>query len=102
MNNKEYIAILAQKGVYNQKDTQKLVRTVIDAMTDSFGEGDTVSIPGFGTFEVRKRLERIVVNPTTKKKMLVPPKLLLGFKPVQSIKNQLKNSSNKMEGGEDE
>ena len=66
-------------------------------------ETDIISIPSFGTFEVKKRLERIVVNPATKKRMLVPPKLVLGFKPVQSIKEQLKNASfEDEEGGLDE
>ena len=103
MNNKEFITELAQRSGYNQRDTQKLVRTVIDEMTDHFAETDIVSIPSFGTFELKKRLERIVVNPATKKRMLVPPKLVLGFKPVQSIKEQLKNASfEDEEGGLDE
>ena len=79
------------------------IRTVIDEMTDHFAETDIISIPSFGTFEVKKRLERIVVNPATKKRMLVPPKLVLCFKPVQSIKEQLKNASfEDEEGGLDE
>jgi DNA-binding protein HU-beta/integration host factor subunit alpha len=103
LNNKEFITELAQRSGYNQRDTQKLVRTVIDEMTDHFAETDIISIPSFGTFEVKKRLERIVVNPATKKRMLVPPKLVLGFKPVQSIKEQLKNASfEDEEGGLDE
>ena len=103
MNNKEFITELAQRSGYNQRDTQKLVRTVIDEMTDHFAETDIIAIPSFGTFEVKKRLERIVVNPATKKRMLVPPKLVLGFKPVQSIKEQLKNASfEDEEGGLDE
>ena len=32
MNNKEYIAELAQQTGYSQEDTQKLVRKAIDAM----------------------------------------------------------------------
>ena len=31
---------------------------------------------------MKKRMERVVVNPTTKKRQLVPPKLVLGFRPV--------------------
>lgn len=50
-----------------------------------------MSIPKFGTFEVKKRLERIVVNPGTKQRMLVPPKLVLGFKPIASLKEKVKN-----------
>ena len=84
MNNKEYIAELAQQTGYSQEDTQKLVRKAIDAMIAEFEDGEAVSIPNFGTFEV-------MVNPTTKKRQLVPPKLVLGFRPVASVKEKLKN-----------
>lgn len=36
-------------------------------------------------------MERVVVNPTTKKRQLVPPKLVLGFRPVAAVKEKLKN-----------
>lgn len=95
MNNKEFVAELAQVSGYSQVDTQKLVRKVIDAMIVQFEEGEAVTIPDFGTFEVKKRLERVVVNPQTKKSQLVPPKLVLAFRPVSAVKEMLKN------GGDD-
>lgn len=91
MNNKEFVAELAQQTGYTQDDTQKLVRKVIDAMLTEFEDGEVVAIPNFGTFEVKKRMERVVVNPTTKKRQLVPPKLVLGFRPVAAVKEKLKN-----------
>nr|MBP7472217.1 HU family DNA-binding protein [Prevotella sp.] len=95
MNNKEYITQLANNTGFTQEDTQKLVRNIIDAMTEKFSDGDIVSVSNFGVFEVKKRLERVMINPSTKQKMLVPPKLVLNFRPVASIKEKLKN------GGED-
>lgn len=91
MNNKEFIAELALRSGYTQADAQKLVNTLIEVMGDSFEAGENVSLTGFGTFEVKKRMERIVVNPSTGSRMLVPPKLVLGFKPNASIKEKLKN-----------
>lgn len=91
MNNKEFVAELAQQTGYTQDDTQKLVRKVIDAMIIEFEDGEVVAIPNFGMFEVKKRMERVVVNPTTKKRQLVPPKLVLGFRPVAAVKEKLKN-----------
>jgi len=91
MNNKTFIAELSRKLNYTQNDTQKMVNTIIDSMNDGFQQGDSVSIPKFGTFEVKKRLERIVVNPGTKQRMLVPPKLVLNFKPIAAMKEKLKN-----------
>lgn len=89
MNNKEYIAELAQQSGYTQTDTQKMVAAVIEQMGNIFEEGNSVLIPNFGTFEVKKRLERIIVNPGTQQRMLVPPKLVLNFRPKESVKDKL-------------
>ena len=96
MNNKEYINELAHRSGYTQEVTRKLVHDVVAEMTDRLGESETVSIAGFGSFEVKKRLERILVNPSTKQRMLVPPKMVLSFRPVASVKEKLKN------GGEED
>lgn len=96
MNNKQYIAELARQSGYSQEDTQRLVHQVIDAMIEQFDEGENVQIPDFGSFEVKKRMERVVINPQTKKRQLVPPKLVLSFKPLGAAKEKLKN------GGDDD
>ena len=94
MNNKEFIAELARRTGYTCEDTQKLVNTVVDAMSDELQDGNTLGISGFGAFEVKKRLERIVVNPSTGQRMLVPPKLILNFKRVASVKERVKKGGN--------
>ena len=90
MNNKEFIAQLATKTGFTQTDTQQMVRTLISEMKLHLEDGDTIQINGFGSFEVKKRLERIVVTPGTQQRMLVPPKLVLNFKPIASNKENLK------------
>ena len=91
MNNKEFIAELSRSVGMKNDQTQKLLLTVLNAMSDSFLEGDSVQVPNFGTFEVKERSERIMVNPSTGQRMLVPPKMVLSFKPVASVKQKLKN-----------
>jgi len=86
MNNKEYITELSKRTNYTAEYTQKLVRTVVEAMAQQFDEGEDVSIPAFGTFELKNRKERVVVNPQTNKRMMVPPKIVLNFKPATSTK----------------
>ena len=93
MNNKEFISTLASDTGYTQADTQKMVNTVIEAMKTAFEDVDSVQITNFGSFEVKKRLERIVVNPGNGQRMLVPPKLVLSFKPTSAIKETLKGKS---------
>ncbi len=93
MNNKDFITELSKRTGYSVDDTQKMARTIIDAMSEEFENGETVTVPAFGTFEIKKKLERVVVNPGTQQKMLVPPKLVLNFRPVSSIKEKLKNTA---------
>lgn len=90
MNNKEFIAELAQRRGYTPKNTQAMVNNIINAMGDAFQEDNSVMIPNFGVFETRKKMERIMVNPSTGLRMLVPPKLVLNFKPNQTWKDKLK------------
>ena len=90
MNNKDFISRLAQRTGYSQVPTQRMVTNVIDAMSDAFQDGDSIAIDGFGLFEVKKKMERIVVNPATKQRKLIPPKLVMGFKPSAVLKEKLK------------
>jgi nucleoid DNA-binding protein len=91
MNNKEFVAELSRKMGYKSDLTQKLMLNVVNAMGDGFMEGDSLQVSNFGTFEVKKKLERVMVNPTTGLRMLVPPKLVLAFKPHSALKGKVKN-----------
>jgi DNA-binding protein HU-beta len=90
MNNKEFIAELSKRFGYTFDETQNIVNTLVGTMNANFQEIEPVSVPAFGTFEVKKKLERIVVNPSTQQRMLVPPKLVLNFKPSASLKEKIK------------
>jgi len=91
MNNKEFISTLAERLGYSADETQQLVDIVTQTMGDRFQDDDSVIIPNFGTFEVKKKMERIMVNPSTGQRMLVPPKLVLNFKPNVGWKDRIKN-----------
>ena len=91
MNNKEFIAELSRRTGYRSTDTQAMVRHLIDAMSDVFQEGDTVSVSDFGIFEVKKKMERILVNPGTRQRMLVPPKPNTAWK--EKVKSTSRNVS---------
>ena len=86
MNNKEFINRMAARLDLPAKDVQKLVDRFVSELTERLDDDSSLSIQGFGTFEVKKKLERVVTNPTTKQRMLVPPKLVLSFKPSPAMK----------------
>lgn len=90
MNNKEFISELSCKLGYTNKDTSQLVSSVIGVMTQELQDGNNIVIQGFGTFEVKKKLERISINPATQQRMLIPPKLVLTYKPSVTLKEKFK------------
>lgn len=90
MNNKDYIGkMTAQLGITG-KEAQKMTNALIAEIADSLDDGNSLSIKGFGSFDVKKKLERVVINPISKQRMLVPPKLVLSFKPSTILKEKLK------------
>lgn len=90
MNNKDFTSELSRRLGYTIKDTSELMSSLLLDMTQELQEGNVVTIQGFGTFEVKKKAERITVNPTTKQRMLVPPKLVLAYRPSGQLKEKFK------------
>ena len=90
MNNKDFTSELSKMLGYTLKDTSELISSLLSGMTQQLEEGNVVAIQGFGTFEVRKKAERISVSPTTKQRMLVPPKLVLTYRPSTLLKEKFK------------
>ena len=88
MNNKEFLSQLAGKTGYTVKETTTLMTALTSEMASQFEDENTINIFGFGSFEVRKKLERVVINPATKQRMLVPPKMTLSFKPSTTMKEK--------------
>ena len=81
---------MARRNEMKVADAQGWVNTLLSAMCESFLEGNAVQLPNFGVFEVKKKLERIIINPSTGQRMLVPPKLTLAFKPTPQTKEKIK------------
>ncbi len=89
MNNKEFVTELARRTGTTVKDASSLMAAFTAELTAHLEEEATVAITGFGNFEVKKKLERVVINPSTKQRMLVPPKMVLNFKPSNTLKEKL-------------
>ncbi|WP_418810792.1 HU family DNA-binding protein [Paraprevotella xylaniphila] len=89
MNNKEFIAELSRRLGYTVKDTSSLMVALVAEMTEELEDENVIAIQNIGSFEVRKKQERVVVNPATLQRMLVPPKLVINFKPSTSFKERM-------------
>lgn len=90
MNNKQFLTELSGKCQMSAEQVAGQVQTLIGVMENLWQNGDSVSLSGFGVLEVKKKNERVSVNPTTGVRMLVPPKLVLTYKPSSILKDKLK------------
>lgn len=92
MNNKELVNELSSRLGYTNKDAATLVSSIVAIMTEGFSSGKRASFEEFGQFEVKKKMERITINPLTQQRLLVPPKLVLTYKPSPILKDKIKIS----------
>lgn len=90
MNNKEFIAELARRTKSSTKEAQQKMNDLVQEITERLCDEDSIMISNFGTFETKKRLERVLVSPTTGQRMLVPPKIVVGFKQSNTLKSKIK------------
>ena len=90
MNNKEFTSELAERLGYTIKDTSELMNSLLSSMTQELEEGNVIAIQGFGSFEVKKKAERISINQASKQRMLVPHKLVLSYRPSNTLKDKFK------------
>ncbi|SBV99651.1 conserved hypothetical protein [uncultured Dysgonomonas sp.] len=90
MTNQELIAALAKRLSWTQRQTSEVLEATVSIINSKLEENNSVNIQGFGLFETKKKAERISVNPVSKQRFLVPPKITLSFRPGQTIKENLK------------
>ena len=87
---KELAAAVAEKAGISKKDAEAAVNALAAAVTEELAKGGSVSISGFGTFEVRERGERKGLNPRTKETVVIPATKAPAFKAGKTLKDAVK------------
>lgn len=90
MDHKTFVERLQVRLGKDKADVDKYMSAFLQVMKERCSQMDSIAIQGFGLFEPKKKLERVTVNPATGKRMLIPPKMVLTFKPGSVIKTKLK------------
>lgn len=89
MDSKTLIDKLAARSSTTPAEAKLLLETFSGIVADAASAYDSVALPGFGSFEVRKRAERVAVHPSSGKRLLIPPKLALVFRPSSILKQKV-------------
>ena len=87
MNKAELINAVAAATEFSKKDAEAAVTATLEAITSALKDGDKVQLVGFGSFEVKKRAERIGRNPKTKESIKIPASKVPVFKPGKALKD---------------
>lgn len=91
MDNKTFIDALSQRVNAGKEETSEMVASLCQVLVDNALAGDIVTFPGFGSFEPKKRDERIAIHPSSGKRMLIPPKITLTFRPSTLLKQKVRH-----------
>ena len=89
MNKAELINAVALAADVSKKDAEAVITATLDTITAALKEGDKVQLVGFGSFEVKKRAERIGRNPKTKETIKIPESVVPVFKAGKALKDSV-------------
>jgi len=87
MNLTELKKTVAESTGQSQTDADNSVKAVFAAITEALGSGDTISIPGFGSFSIRERAARTGRNPQTGKPIQISASKAVKFKAGKTLKD---------------
>lgn len=91
MNKSELVDAVAEATGSGKSAATASVEAVLSAITKSLQNGDKVTLPGFGTFEVRQRAARTGRNPQTGAAIQVQASKAPAFKAGASLKSAVNN-----------
>lgn len=90
MKQKDLLRSIATKTNLSDNEVENCLQVVTDIMKTEIIAGNTISFQGFGSFEIKRKEERLSVHPATKIKTLIPPKLVINFRQSITFKAKLK------------
>ncbi|MBA4141759.1 MAG: HU family DNA-binding protein [Nitrosospira sp.] len=98
MKKKELIVAMATKTGSSKADSERAVTALIEIISETLKKGDSLSLPGFGSFEVRARPAYKGRNPRTGEELEIAASRIPAFRAGASLKAAVNDgeSSNKL------
>ena len=91
MNKSDLVDVVAGRADMSKAEAGRAVDAVLGSVGDALGNGDSVSLVGFGTFSVRHRAARMGRNPQTGATMQIAASKVPGFKAGKALKDKVKH-----------
>ncbi len=86
MTKADLIIEVAKQTALTKKESEIVIKTIFDSITNSLTNGDKVELRGFGSFRIRDRKSRQGRNPKTGDTVEVPAKRVPFFKAGKELR----------------
>jgi len=87
MKKPELISAVAEAGDLTKAQAERAINAMTDTVTSELAKGESVTLIGFGTFQVKERGERTGRNPQTGASMTIPASKVPSFKAGKALKD---------------
>jgi DNA-binding protein HU-beta len=85
----DLIDSVSKKLGTTKKQTGDVVNALFDSIIESLASGNNISLPGFGTFNAKRREARTGRNPATGAEIKIPAKNVASFKAGKGLTDAL-------------
>jgi len=89
MNKQDLVKELSQTLDMSQKEVRMILDAYMEEIVLILEEGQQYKQTGFGTFKTVLSKERVSYNPALKKKMRLPVKKKIKFRPSKKLKERI-------------
>ena len=87
MNKSQLIDAVAAKSGLTKADTEKSFKAFVQTISEQMGNGEQITLIGFGTFLVRDRKARTGRNPRTGETIQIAASKVPAFKAGKALKD---------------
>ena len=92
MNKGELVDNISRLSEMTKRDSERVLDATLQSIQEAVGNGDKVTLVGFGTFEARDRAAREGRNPQTGAKMSIPATRVPAFSAGKLFKDRVSGS----------
>ncbi len=86
MTKAELVDSIFERVGLSKKEAQDIIEIIFDTIKQTFVEGESVKISGFGTFNVKKKTARRGRNPKTGEELEITPRKVITFRTSNQLK----------------
>ena len=94
MTKAELVEKIREKGL-SKKEAPEIIEILFDTMKQTFIEGESVKITGFGTFNIRQKMSRRGRNPKTGEELEITPRRVITFRASNQLKSVMEKKEEK-------